>query len=67
MFYRKSQNINDVTMTSVQPSKSDIYGDTVIQQFRSLREKDELCDFQVSAEGRTFKVWNEKYTKWILQ
>jgi hypothetical protein len=43
-------------MTNLQRAKAASYGDIVIQQFRSLRDKDELCDFQVSAEGRTFKV-----------
>ena len=43
-------------MTNIHHAKSDTYGDIVIQQFKSLKEKDELCDFQVSADGRTFKV-----------
>ncbi|XP_052057617.1 kelch-like protein 9 [Mytilus californianus] len=52
----KSLNTKNDIMTNNQRSKSKTYGDTVIQQFRSLRDKDELCDFQVSADGRIFKV-----------
>ncbi|XP_021372103.1 kelch-like protein 26 isoform X2 [Mizuhopecten yessoensis] len=32
------------------------YGDSVITQMKNLRTNNELCDFKVSAEGRTFDV-----------
>ena len=36
--------------------KSASYGDTVIETFKELKQNDELCDFTVSAEGKSIKV-----------
>ena len=36
--------------------KADDYGDIVVKSLNSLRQKNELCDFKVSAGGHVFDV-----------
>ena len=36
--------------------KADDYGDIVVKSLNSLRQKNELCDFRVSAGGHVFDV-----------
>lgn len=36
--------------------KSASYGDVIVDQFNSLRKNDELCDFTVSAQGKSIRV-----------
>lgn len=39
-----------------QKVKAENYGTTVLQNLSKLRDKSELCDFKVSADGRVFEV-----------
>lgn len=36
--------------------KADGYGNDVLRNLSQLRDKSELCDFRVSADGRVFEV-----------
>ena len=47
------------TMTDsrdAQKVKADNYGSAVLHNLDKLRERSELCDFKVSADGRVFEV-----------
>ena len=39
-----------------QKIKAENYGNDVIHSLSKLRERAELCDFKVSADGRVFEV-----------
>ncbi|KAL4219962.1 Kelch-like protein 26 [Mactra antiquata] len=39
-----------------QKVKADNYGNVVLQNLSKLRDRSELCDFKVSADGRVFEV-----------
>ena len=43
-------------MTDDKKVKADDYGDIVVKSLNSLRQKNELCDFRVSAGGHVFDV-----------
>jgi len=43
--------------------KADDYGNVVLQNLSQLRDKSELCDFRVSADGRVFEVSACTYVK----
>ncbi|KAL3848251.1 hypothetical protein ACJMK2_019120 [Sinanodonta woodiana] len=43
-------------MSEAQGVQADGYGDSVIKKLNALRQKNELTDFKVSAEGRVFEV-----------
>ena len=44
----------DARKTTKMKSKS--YGDVIINNFDNLRKNDELCDFTVSAQGKSIRV-----------
>ena len=43
-------------MSDEKKVKADDYGDIVVKSLNSLRQKNELCDFRVSAGGHVFDV-----------
>ena len=36
--------------------KSASYGDAVVKSLHTLQKEDELCDFTIAAEGKSFRV-----------
>ena len=43
-------------MTDDKKVKAENYGDTVVKSLNNLWQKNELCDFKVSAGGHVFDV-----------